>query len=154
MASLPLLFLLQLCSRIAAQAEPTVDVAALQASMDILHSALFGPKDQAPRIGVLADTLNNVLILREQIPANHDSLVARLDGVDSVIIGFNKTLSDIQDDIHTVKQRQAAAAVLSVCQLLIFLVYLGTIIINYLMKWCKVQQERQQFFSHTLLKVI
>ena len=132
MASLPILLLfLVFPAQVPAQAEPIVNVAALQTSLDNLHSTLFGTIH--PSFGILADTLGNVR-----------GIFRRLDSEIELIIGFNNTLNDIQDDIHTVKQRQAAAAVFSVCQLSIFLVYLGTIIINYLVRWCKVQQERQQ----------
>ena len=41
------------------------------------------------------------------------------------------------------KGRQAAAAAISVGQLLIFLAYIGTIGINYLVKCFKKQQEKQ-----------
>ena len=54
-------------------------------------------------------------------------------------IGFNRTLDQLVEENETLRNRQAAAAVLSVCQLLIFLVYLVTIGISYLVKCFKVQ---------------
>ena len=57
--------------------------------------------------------------------------------------GFNKTLNKLVEENKTLKQRQAAAAVISVCQLLLFLAYLGTIGISYLVKCFKKQQEKQ-----------
>ena len=56
---------------------------------------------------------------------------------------FKKTLNQLQDDLQTVKGRQAAAAAIAVGQLLIFLAYLGTIGISYLVKCFKKQQEKQ-----------
>ena len=72
---------------------------------------------------------------RNRALAEHN-VTTRLDG-------FNKTLNQLQDDLQTVKERQAAAAAISVGQLLIFLAYIGTIGINYLVKCFKKQQEKQ-----------
>ena len=107
--------------------------------------------DQGARLELALNNQYSVLVdNNEKIKANHVSLVVRLGSVDweveliiQAAIGFDKTLNELQDDIQTVKQRQAAAAVLSVCQLLIFLVYLGTIGINYLVRCFKVQQAKQ-----------
>ena len=70
-----------------------MNVAALQTSLDNLHSALFGTKDQAPRTGVLADTLGNVYGIIEFLSdddhttlADHFSpVIQRLNSVDSEV---------------------------------------------------------------------
>ena len=92
MARLPIL-LLFLFHGIEAQEGQTVNVAALQTSLDNLHSALFGTKDQAPRTGVLADTLGNVYGIIEFLSdddhttlADHFSpVIQRLNSVDSEV---------------------------------------------------------------------
>ena len=72
--------------------------------------------------------------------------------VTAILDGFNKTLNQQQDDLQTMKGRQAAAAAISVCQLLIFLAYHGTIGISYLVKCFKKQQDKQMVENLELMK--
>ena len=138
MARLPVL-LLSLFHGIEAQEGQTANEAALQTSLDNLHSALFGTKDQAPRIGILADT-----------PGNVYGIVARLDSVDSEIelitqaaIGFNKTLNQLVEENETLRNRQAAAAVLQVIQFLMVILYFLVIGIAYLVKCFEKARAKQ-----------
>ena len=110
-----------------------------------LFHGIAAQAQQTDIVGQKLDSLSaNQGILAGNINDNQQTLTARLDSVDSeaeliiqAAIGFNKTLNQLQDDLQTVKQRQAAAAAISVCQLLIFLAYLGTIGISYLVKCFK-----------------
>ena len=56
---------------------------------------------------------------------------------------LNKTLYQLQEDLQTVKGRQAVAAAISVSQLLIVIIYLLVIGVSYLVKCFKKQQEKQ-----------
>ena len=57
--------------------------------------------------------------------------------------GFNKTLNHLVEENKTLKGRQAAAAGISVCQLLIVIIYLLVIGIIYIVKCFKEQQAKQ-----------
>ena len=73
----------------------------------------------------------------------HTKLKDELDNVILAANGFNQTLNHLLEENETLRKRQAAAAAISVAQLLIFLAYLGTIGISYLVKCFKKQQEKQ-----------
>ena len=57
--------------------------------------------------------------------------------------GFNKTLNQLVEENKTLRNRQAAAAAISVCQLLIVIIYLMVIGIIYIVKCFKEQQAKQ-----------
>ena len=68
------------------------------------------------------------------------------DKLDSVILaanGFNQTLNHLLEENKTLRNRQAAAAALSVCQLLIVIIYLLVIGVIYIVKCFKVQKAKQ-----------
>ena len=68
------------------------------------------------------------------------------DKLDSVILaanGFNQTLIQILEENKTLRNRQAAAAAISVFQLLIVIIYLLVIRVIYIVKCFKVQQAKQ-----------
>ena len=138
MARLPIL-LLFLFHGIEAKEGQLVNVAALQTSLDNLHSTLFGSKEHHPRFGIMADTLGNV-----------GRIIQRLDSVDSEIelitqaaVGFNKTLNQLVEENETLRNRQAAAAVLQVIQFLMVILYFLVIWIAYLVKCFEKAQAKQ-----------
>ena len=55
---------------------------------------------------------------------------------------LNKTLYQLQEDLQTVKGRQAVAAAISVSQLFIFIIYLLVIGVSYLVKRCNKHQKK------------
>ena len=68
------------------------------------------------------------------------------DKLESVILaanGFNQMLNQLVEENKTLRNRQAAAAVISVCQLLIVIIYLLVIGVIYIVKCFKVQQAKQ-----------
>ena len=91
-----------------------------------------------------------LLDVESNISHNHGQLLNRLDSVDSEVeliiqaaIGFNKTLNQLVEENETLRNRQAAAAVLQVTQFLMVILYFFVIGIVYLMKCFKVQQAKQ-----------
>ena len=106
---------------------------------------------QAPTVDPKLDHQYAILLEVEgNISANHASLVARLNSQDSEVeliiqaaIGFNKTLNQLVEENETLRNRQAAAAVLQVTQFLMVILYFLVIGIVYLVKCFKVQQAKQ-----------
>ena len=89
-------------------------------------------------------------LITDNLGDSHDTLVARLDSVDSQVelvtqaaIGFNKTLNQLVVENETLRNRQAAAAVLQVTQFLMVILYFLMIGIVYLVKCFKTQQAKQ-----------
>ena len=94
----------------------------------------------------LRDILAKIEAAEQTVAARLNSVILEVQSVELIIqaaTGFNKTLNELVEENKTLKQRQAAAAAISVCQLLLFLAYLGTIGISYLVKCFKKQQEKQ-----------
>ena len=105
----------------------------------------------APRTGchtkAVADTYMNALSRRfTALDGKLEEVVLEAQSVELIIqaaTGFNKTLNQLQDDLQTVKGRQAAAAAISVCQLLLVIVYLCVIGGIKIVKVFKKKQEKQ-----------
>ena len=56
---------------------------------------------------------------------------------------MHKTLNQLVEENKTLRNRQAAAAAISVCQLLIVIIYLLVIGVIYIVKCFKIQQAKQ-----------
>ena len=95
----------------------------------------------APRIGcatqAIADTYMN------SISRDFQTLEDKLESVILAANGFNQMLNQLVEENKTLRNRQAAAAVISVCQLLIVIIYLLVIGVIYIVKCFKVQQAKQ-----------
>ena len=77
--------------------------------------------------------------------ARLNSVILEVQSVELIIqaaTGFNKTLNQQQDDLQTVTGRQAASAALQVVQLFLFIGYLLTLSIIYVVRQCKKHRER------------
>ena len=99
--------------------------------------------------------LDTLLLLAEQerVWLSEQNLVARLgsiilevQSVELIIQAateFNKMLNQLVEENKTLKGRQAAAAILQVCQFLLVIIYLFAIIISYIVKRVHLRQAKQ-----------
>ena len=147
---LPILFLFM--NRVAAQ-EPhqpnpinavLVDkLDRLLAGQELQETAEFAARKANSASAKLQNILDKIEESKQTLAARLDSVILEVQSVELIIqaaTGFNKTLNQQQDDLQTVKGRQAAAAAISVCQLLLVVAYLATIGIIYIVKCFKKQQ--------------
>ena len=72
----------------------------------------------------------------------HTKLKDELDNVILAANGFNQTLNHLLEENETLRKIQAAAAAISVTQLLIVIIYLLVIGVSYLVKRCKKHQKK------------
>ena len=104
----------------------------------------------ARRSNSTSSYFQNVLVKIEEsdqnLAAKLDSVILEVQSVELIIqaaTGFNKTLNQLVEENKTLRNRQAAAAAISVCPLLIVIIYLLVIGITYIVKCCKEQQAKQ-----------
>ena len=82
----------------------------------------------------------------QTLVARLDSIILEVQSVQLIIeaaTGFNKTLNQLMAENKTLKRRQAAAAILQVCQFLIVILYFLVVGVIYLVKCVKKQQAEQ-----------
>ena len=148
---LPFLFLNGVASQEPHQPNPinavlVVKLDRLLAGQELQEAAEWAARRANSAISQLRDILSKIEESKQILAARLDSVILEVQSVELIIqatTGFNKTLNQLQDDLQTVKGRQAAAAAVAVFQCVIFLAYLGTIGISYLVKCFKKQQEKQ-----------
>ena len=118
----------------------------LLAGQELQETAEGAARKANSAISQLRDILAKIEAAEQTIAARLDGVILEVQSVELIIqaaIGFNETLNQLQDDLQTVKGRQAAAVAISVCQLLLVIAYLGTIGGIYIVKCFKEQQAKQ-----------
>ena len=120
-----------------AESAISTGISGRQSLDDKLDKLLTGQELQGRHIASVQARLENKATSQRQV------LDDKLDSVILAANEFNQTLNHLLEENKTLRNRQAAAAAISVTQLLIVIIYLLVIGVSYLVKCFKEQQEKQ-----------
>ena len=97
------------------------------------------------------ETLKEVVAAAEGVRAQLEKLLVDFAELVNVTVGQNAS-SQFLAELQTLRGRQAVSAAVQVCQVLMFVAYLMTILIIYLVKRCQKVRERNQRQEFELLE--
>ena len=90
----------------------------------------------------LQDTLNEVVAEATEVKAQNEQLLVDLADLVKTVQGTQNVTSQLLVDLHVLKGRQAVAGTIQGAQVFMFLAYLSTLFVFYLVKHCKKHHKK------------
>ena len=90
----------------------------------------------------LQDTLNKVVAEATEVKAQNEQLLVDLADLVKTVQGTQNVTSQLLVDLHVLKGRQAVAGTIQGAQVFMFLAYLSTLFVFYLVKHCKKHHKK------------